>query len=286
MTSTDPDLRAQYEDYPYPTREPAHERQRLLAPVTDCLDLLNHHGFGGRRQFQRDFRVLVAGGGTGDSLVFLAEQLRGSQAEIHYLDLSASSLAVAQARTAVRGLDRVHWHRGSLLELGPDRWGRFDYINCSGVLHHLPDPAAGLAALRGVLAKHGVLALMLYGQHARAGVYQMQALMRYLNADLDHNAARIARCKAVLTQLPASNWFQRGRELFHDVAMGDAGILDLLLHGQDRAYRVPELYRLLADAGLQLNTLMQPRLYEPDFYLHDPALLEGNRESNLVTNIN
>ena len=25
--------------------------------------------------------------------------------------------------------------------------GQFDYIDCTGVLHHLPDPAAGMRAL-------------------------------------------------------------------------------------------------------------------------------------------
>src|SRR5690348_2765115 len=81
-----PEVRAQYEDYPYPARDPADEKRRLIPPVIDCLDALNHYCFSGRKDFRKDFRVLVAGGGTGDSVVFLAEQLRGTKAEIVYLD--------------------------------------------------------------------------------------------------------------------------------------------------------------------------------------------------------
>ena len=37
------------------------------------LPLLNHYGFAGRQSFQNGFRALVAGGGTGDATIFLAD---------------------------------------------------------------------------------------------------------------------------------------------------------------------------------------------------------------------
>ena len=98
MSSVSDTTRAQYEAYPYPPREPADEQHRLLAPVADSLDYLNHYGFSGRRDFDAPFRVLVAGGGTGDSLVFLAEQLRDRPATVVYLDVSSTSMGIAKAR--------------------------------------------------------------------------------------------------------------------------------------------------------------------------------------------
>ena len=82
----------------------------------------------------------------------LAHQLRDTDARIVYVDLSEASMAVAKSRIEARGLGRrVEWIHGSLLDV--PKWGldRFDYVNCSGVLHHLADPPAGLAALRSVL---------------------------------------------------------------------------------------------------------------------------------------
>ncbi len=275
-------VRDQYESYPYPPREPLEEHARLLAPVADSLDFLNHFGFGGRRDFGEPFRVLVAGGGTGDSVVFLAEQLRNDPAEIHYLDISASSMAVAQSRAQERRLENICWQQASLLDLPQLGLGRFNYINCSGVLHHLQDPDAGLAVLTDVLADDGVMTLMVYGQHARTGVYQLQELLRLLESDADTPDARLSRARELLDQLPGSNWFQHGKALFGDYALGDAGLYDLLLHSQDRAYTVPELYEFTRRAGLSINQFVDAHEYEPAGRLDDklwtPVLAQQSRE--------
>ncbi len=60
--------------------------------------------------------------------------------------------------------------------------GKFDYIDCCGVLHHLPDPAAGLAILRGALNDDGGIGLMVYGAFGRTGVYHLQEALRLLGA--------------------------------------------------------------------------------------------------------
>jgi 2-polyprenyl-3-methyl-5-hydroxy-6-metoxy-1,4-benzoquinol methylase len=71
-------------------------------------------------------------------------------AEITYLDLSTAARRIAEARAAARGLSNIEFHTGSLLDAGD--FGEFDYIDCCGVLHHLPDPQAGFDALAGALA--------------------------------------------------------------------------------------------------------------------------------------
>ncbi len=58
--------------------------------------------------------------------------------------------------------------------------GAFDYIDASGVLHHLPDPLAGLHVLVSVLKPDGAIGIMTYGALARSGVYPMQQLQRLL----------------------------------------------------------------------------------------------------------
>ena len=77
MGSSDflPLVKAQYEALPYPPRDPADERRRLIHLVGDNLITLSHHCFGGAKDFRDSFRALVAGGGTGDSTIYLAEQL-------------------------------------------------------------------------------------------------------------------------------------------------------------------------------------------------------------------
>ncbi len=267
-----PQVKEQYEHFPYPPRNPEDERRHLRATVTDCLDVLNHHGFGGKRNFHKNFRALVAGGGTGDSTICLAEQLQGTDAEITYLDMSMASMKVAKARAEVRGLENIQWVNGSLLDLPTMELGQFDYINCSGVLHHLENPEEGLRALNSVLAEGGVMGIMLYGKYGRTAIYQMQELLRMLSGDAS-DSDKLAICKTVLAQLPESNWFNHSKNWFYDHRGGDAALYDLLLHSQDRAYSIPELYDYMKGVGLSIAAFIGPNYCDPVASIRDAGLL-------------
>lgn len=251
-----PQVRQQYEELPYPPRDPLEEKSRLIRTWLDDLPMINHYCFAGKQSFRDRFRVLVAGGGTGDATIFLAEQLRHTDAEIVHLDLSQASIAVARQRAQARGLENISWLNESLLALPDLGLAAFDYINCSGVLHHLADPDAGLRALLAVLKDTGALGIMVYAQHGRTGVYQMQSLMRMINQGETDAQRKIANTREVLASVPGTNWFKRAEEvLYHDHKdLGDAGLYDLLLHSQDRAYTVDELYAWFGDQhGMHLE---------------------------------
>jgi len=269
-------VRRQYEDYPYPERDPEDECKRLVRTFPATLERMNHYCFKGRRDFRVGFRALVAGGGTGDGSIWLAEQLKTTDAAVIHLDISEASIEVAKARAAVRGLTNITWTRGSLLDLPTMGLEPFDYIDCTGVLHHLSDPPAGLAALRESLADDGCMGIMVYGQYGRTGVYQMQELMRLLNRKQDDSRQKVDNTRSVLADLPASNWFKRGEELIKDHQRpGGAGIYDVLLHSQDRAYTIGELYEFFDTCGLHIVKFMPQfrRLYKPEHFLQDKPLL-------------
>ena len=66
---------------------------------------------------------------------------------------------MARARAALRGLEkRIRWIHASILDVASLDLGRFDYISCLGVLHHLADPDEGLRLLTGLLAEDGAMA--------------------------------------------------------------------------------------------------------------------------------
>lgn len=270
---TDP-VRDQYEAYPYPARDPAEERRRLITGSPSFLPELNHYVFGGRRDFTKPFRALVAGGGTGDGLIHLAQYLAasGGEHEVVYLDLSAAARKVAEARAEVRGLKNIRFRTGSLLDLAALAPGPYDYIDCCGVLHHLPDPPAGLAVLKQALSPAGGMGLMVYGSYGRAGVYPLQAALRQLTSDLPP-AGKLVLAKTLLAELPETNEFRRNPFL-NDHKLGDAEFYDLLLHAQDRAYTVPELAAFVAGAGLTISAFIEPCRYDPLSYLKDAALRE------------
>ena len=239
--ATDARLAAQYEAYPYPRRDPRDEAKRLIVGSPGHLREIDHWVFGARRPASRPLHALIAGGGTGDATIMLAQQMarEGRPGSVTWLDRSAAALKIAQARAAARGLTNIVWEQRSLLELPGSGLGPFDYIDCCGVLHHLPDPAEGLRALLSVLAPGGGLGLMVYAPHGRTGVYMLQDALRLLAPADEAPAARLDVAKRVMRHLPETAWLRRNGFLDDHVNGGDAGLYDLLLNPRDRAFTVP-----------------------------------------------
>jgi SAM-dependent methyltransferase len=271
---TDLHLAAQYEAYPYPQRDPKDEAKRLVVGSPSHLREVDHWVFGARRPRSAPLRALVAGGGTGDGAIMLATQMArgGREGSVTYLDRSAAAMAVAVARAAARGLTNLRWRQLSLLDLPGSALGEFDYIDCCGVLHHLPDPAEGLRALLSVLAPGGGLGLMVYAPHGRTGVYMLQDALRLLAPEQNPVSARLDVARRVMRHLPESAWLRFNRGFADHLTGGDAGLYDLLLNPRDCAFDIPALFALLGGAGLAATCLIEPMRYDPAVYLPDPKL--------------
>src|SRR5580698_6611809 len=267
-------LQAQYEAYPYPQRDPRDEAKRLITGSPGHLLEVDHWVFGGSRPASRPLRALVAGGGSGDATIMLAQQMAktGRSGSVTWLDRSSAALKVAQARAAARGLTNIVWEQRSLLDLSGSDLGPFDYIDCCGVLHHLPDPAEGLRALTSVLAPDGGLGLMVYAPHGRTGVYMVQDALRLLAPAEETPTARLDVARRVMRHLPETAWLRQNRFLDDHINGGDAGLYDLLLNPRDRAFSVPQLVALLAEAGLRVACWVEPLRYDPTTWLPDPKL--------------
>jgi SAM-dependent methyltransferase len=272
--AADRHLAAQYEAFPYPARDPREEARRLIVGSPSHLREIDHWIFAARRPTSQPLRALFAGGGSGDGTIMLAQQMAsaGRPGGVTWLDRSAAARKVAEARAAVRKLDNIRFEEGSLLELAGSGLGPFDYIDCCGVLHHLPDPLAGLRSLVSVLAPGGGLGLMVYAPHGRTGVYMMQDALRLLAPAEEAPAARVDIARRLWRQAPDTAWLKRNPWLTDHISGGDAGIYDLLLNPRDRAFTVPQLAALVAEAGLRIACWVEPVRYDPDSYLPDPRL--------------
>jgi SAM-dependent methyltransferase len=272
--ATDARLAAQYEAYPYPQRDPRDEARRLIVGSPGLLTEIDHWVFGAARPRARPLRALIAGGGTGDATIMLAQHMAraGRPGSVTWLDRSAAAQRIAEARAAARGLTNIVWHAGSLLDLPESGLEPFDYIDCCGVLHHLPDPLAGLRALTAVLAPGGGMGLMLYAPHGRTGVYMAQDALRLLAPADEPPATRLETARRVLRHLPETAWLRQNRFLDDHVNGGDAGLYDLLLNPRDRSFTVPDLAALVAAAGLAVTCWVEPLRYDPAAWLADPKL--------------
>lgn len=267
-----------YLDYPYPHRNPEEEKTRLLRIYGDYLGEINHWLFEGKKDFTKNFRVLIAGGGTGDSTVYLAEQLKDTNAEVVYLDFSANSMKIAQERAKNRGLTNITWINDSIFNIPDLKLGKFDYIQCSGVLHHLENPDAGFKILSDSLKPDGGVNIMVYAQYGRTGVYQIQEAMRMVNEGVTSRQEEVKNGWEVMNNLPNTNWYQRGQELLQDhKKFGDVGMYDMFLHKQDRAYTVPQIYDFVEKAGLNFVEFHDAKsrfMLDIARYVKEPELLK------------
>jgi SAM-dependent methyltransferase len=272
--ATDDQLASQYEAYPYPRRAPREEARRLVVGSPSHLREIDHWVFGAKRPASQPLRALVAGGGTGDATIMLAQQMTslGRPGSVTWLDRSSAALAIARGRAEARRLTNIVWEQRSLLDLPGSGLGPFDYIDCCGVLHHLPDPAAGLRALLSVLAPGGGMGLMVYAPHGRTGVYMMQDALRMLAPPDQPPALRLDAARRVMKHLPETQWLRHNRSFDDHINGGDAGLYDLLLNPRDRAFTVPALDSLLAAAGLTVACWVEPLRYDPVPLLPDPKL--------------
>ena len=267
-------LAEQYEAYPYPARDAREERTRLIVGSPGHLREIDHWVFGAARSRSQPLRVLVAGCGTGDGAIMLAQQLAqaGRPGHVLCLDRSRAALGIAKARAEVRGLANIAFREADLTATGMLGIGPFDYIDCCGVLHHLPEPERTLRDLAALLAPGGGIGLMVYAPHGRTGVYMLQDALALLAPAAEPAARRLDVARRVMRNLPRSAWLHANGNFGDHLSGGDAGLYDLLLNPRDRAYDVPALRHLVEASGLAIACLLEPARYDPALLLPDARL--------------
>jgi SAM-dependent methyltransferase len=243
-----------YEQHPYPlpvedltgyAREWDQERRRADALL-----------FWPDEPYREDRTILVAGCGTSQAAKYA---LRWPRARVTGIDFSQSSI------DATAKLKRKHSiHNLDLQQLPLERAGElgrsFDHVVCTGVLHHLDDPVAGLRALRDVLEPNGAMQLMVYAPYGRTGIYMLQDYCRRLG--IGTTSAEIRDLALSLGALPADHPLTPLLRQVPDF-QNEAGLADALLNPQDRAYSVPQLFELLAAAGVEFGRWVRQAPYLP-----------------------
>ncbi len=248
-----------YERFPYPPPDQDIGAYVRGAMVNLESPKFNFHLYWPYREPTEDLDILVAGCGTSQAATLAAGL---PQARIVATDISSTSLQSTANHLKSMGRENVRLEKLPIEEiaaLGLD----FDLIISTGVLHHLADPEAGLKALAGVLRAEGSMFLMLYGKHGRTGVYMLQEMFRRLGITPSTVTRKdLKNVRELVQALPPAHPFSGGGYVDH---LSDEGLVDLLLHVQDRAYSLPDIYDFLDQAELKMQRLMSRALYDPKF---------------------
>lgn len=274
----------QYRDYPLPFRTVEDDLESRYRRTGDDDYAIRNLVFAGRDVFGGPCRILVAGGGTGDSTLYFSKLLqeRGSTGTVVHLDQSPKANAHCRERLERLGIKGVEIQERSLFDLDPAKDGQFDYVNCNGVLHHLHDPDAGLAKLAEMTAPDGGLGIWVYAKYGRAGLYHVQNMMLDMVGDRPVDTAAIELTKAVLEELPRSSLghFDSAGTLAardQEGAVDRAGeqTVDRFLNSKDRPYSAREMFQFVDRARLHFAAFQSWReaySYEPLNFVKSPVI--------------
>lgn len=242
-----------YTNHPLPV--PIYDLERTREIWQDeNVHRAEHHLFWPHKEYRADPDVLVAGCGTWQAAKYA---LSHPAANVIAIDISPSSLAYTSALIEKYDLNNLEL-RQLEIENVAELDHQFDMIICTGVLHHLADPDAGLRALRTVLKPEGAMFLMVYAPYGRAGVYMIQEYCRRLG--IGTSEQDMNDLISVLQGLPQFHPLLKGgsREFENDPALADS-----LLNPRDRAYSVPQLFDFIERHDLQLTRFYWQAAYLP-----------------------
>src|SRR5450432_1862920 len=247
------EVRDFYDRYPYPPpvddlgkyQRFWQDRQRRRA---------DYHLFWPDRPYKEDQSILIAGCGTSQAA---KHAMRWPEAQVTGIDSSATSVRHTEGLKRKHNLKNLQIHQLAVervSELGMS----FDQIVCTGVLHHLADPDAGLAALRSVLKPDGAMQLMVYAPYGRAGIYMLQEFCKRIGVHATDGDIRdlISALSALPPGHPLETLLRQAPDFRNEAALADA-----LLHPQDRAYSVPQLFDFLEKAGLAFGRWVRQAPY-------------------------
>ncbi|WP_250125936.1 class I SAM-dependent methyltransferase [Chroococcidiopsis sp. CCMEE 29] len=261
-----------YDTYPFPPEPLLDEpppgynwRWNWLAAYNFCT---------GQKPQKQDIRILDAGCGSGVGTEYLVHL--NPQAQVVGIDLSAGTLAVAQERCQRSGADRAQFHHLSLYDVD-QLPGKFDFINCVGVLHHLPDPIRGIKSLAAKLAPGGLMHIFVYGELGRWEIKLMQQAIALLQGDKRgdyRDGVQLGR--KLFAVLPESNRLvKRERERWSLENQRDECFADMYVHPQEIDYNIETLFELIDASGLEFLGFSNPSYWQLERLLgKDPGLIE------------
>ncbi|MEN9517453.1 MAG: hypothetical protein RLZZ381_41 [Cyanobacteriota bacterium] len=220
----------------------------------------------GMKPATQEIRILDAGCGTGSGTDYLIHQ--NPQAEVTAIDLSEKALAVARERCHRSGVIAKHPKPVNFynlkLEQAIQLEGEFDFINCVGVLHHLPEPEKGIQALAQKLKPGGILHIFVYAELGRWEITLMQKAIALLQGDKRgdyRDGVKVGR--DIFANLPEHNrLLQQEKKLWSLENHRDESFADMYVHPQEIDYNVETLFKLIDSSGLDFVGFSNPKYWQ------------------------
>ncbi|WP_417624929.1 methyltransferase domain-containing protein [Paremcibacter congregatus] len=235
-------VQQQYERYPYP------RWINTSKSSAQSFDKFLQSRFPDQAPYARakgPIDLLIPGCGTGLQICRLA--LGIAPARITALDISYTSLAYAKRAVAENGFrkHKIWYYHADILALDAPNL-ESDYIDCTGVLHHLGAPEKGLAILTRLLRPGGYMRLALYSERGRQDVIKARD---YIAAEgFPDSAEGVRDFRQAVLSLPPDHPVAKvaQNQDFYSIS----GLHDLVFNVNENRYTPQQLKLMLERAGL------------------------------------
>lgn len=241
---TSKNVRAQYEENPYPrwvhaARPTPKSVKDVLGAPPLSLDL------GGFKE-SNPLEILIAGCGTGQHAIQAAS--RFSNAKATAVDLSLGSISYAIRKSREAGIKNIDYIQGDILEL--DKIGKqFDIIECGGVLHHMADPLTGWQVLTRLLRDGGLMKIGLYSEKGRPDIVAGREFIE--QGGYGSTASEIRRCRQDIVAEAIKGDTQLIQLCMRSDFYSLSPCRDLIFHVQEHRFTIPEIASALDTLGLE-----------------------------------
>ncbi len=237
-------VKSQYEENPYPRWRYGNPSVKQKYSIEQSINIEIKPNSINNRIGDRLLKVLVAGCGTGQDILYTQIY---KNAEVTCIDLSLTSLSYAQRKIKELEINNVQLIQMDILEVNLLE-EKFDIILCSGVLHHMDQPSKGLHALLGVLQTNGFLKLGLYSELARQNIIKARTFIASKKLQANEENIRNFRENIFLGETPALNSLIESPD-FYTLS----SCRDLCFHIQEHRFTLNQVQEILQSHELNFH---------------------------------
>ena len=156
-------------------------------------------------------------------------------------------------------INDIEYFQGDLLDMNKLN-KKFDFIDCSGVLHHLEDPILGWKSLIKHLHPGGVMRVSLYSKIARKDVLSFRELMKKKDVKYSKNLLLKIREEIIKGQYLGSKNFCAFSDFYTT-----SELRDLLFHFIEHQFSLTEIKTILQKLCLNFVGLEVPAYIKQKF---------------------
>lgn len=203
--------------------------------------------------------ILDAGCGTGYKSLELA--IANPGAKIVGIDLSPTSVDLARKRLQYHNIENAEFHAIALEDL-PSLGMQFDYINNDEVLYLLPDPIAGLKAMKSVLKSDGILRTNFHSSLQRTVFLTAQSFFKQLGFMNGGDPEPEIELLRQTMKCMDNRVIAKARVWNDGFETDDQAVLANFLLDGDKGWTIPEFFAAIRTADLEFISMVNWREWD------------------------